>query len=134
MRTWCADSSPETYSVEWPAAPSLAASCRSKVGLPIPGSPPMSTIEPGTTPPPRTKSSSCIPDDQRVISVPVTSRRRVATATLPPPARPFDPFRRRSDPELAAFAAIGSSTSVFHSPQASHLPCHFAYDAPHSEQ
>src|SRR4051812_38376853 len=100
----------------------------------MPGSPPISTIDPGTTPPPSTKSSSCSPDDQRVISVPVTSRSRVALATLPPSESPFEPFSRRSEPELAAFGATGSSTSVFHSPHMSHLPCHFAYEVPHSEQ
>src|SRR5436190_762423 len=38
-----------------------AAAWRSTVDLPMPGSPPMRTSDPGTTPPPRTRSNSPIP-------------------------------------------------------------------------
>ena len=41
-----------------------AAAWSRSVDLPIPGSPPMSTSEPGTSPPPRTRSSSPIPSRQ----------------------------------------------------------------------
>ena len=44
---------------------SPAAAWRRSVDLPIPGSPPTSTSEPGTRPPPRTRSSSSIPSGRR---------------------------------------------------------------------
>ena len=42
--------------------PSRCATCRSSVLLPIPGSPPISTIDPGTIPPPSTRSNSPMPE------------------------------------------------------------------------
>ena len=48
--------------------------------MPIPGSPPMRTSEPGTMPPPRTRSSSPLPVDSR--------RGSGSTASLRAPARP----------------------------------------------
>ena len=39
-----------------------AATCKSRVDLPTPGSPPIKTVEPGTAPPPRTVSNSPIPE------------------------------------------------------------------------
>jgi hypothetical protein len=53
--------------------------------------------------------------------------------TTPPAAIPRDPFSRRSDADPTLRRATGSSTSVFHSPHASHRPVHFADSAPHSE-
>ena len=50
-----------------------AAACSSNVDLPIPGSPPMSTSEPGTMPPPRTRSNSSMLVERRGWSVRVTS-------------------------------------------------------------
>ena len=50
--------------------------------MPIPGSPPMRIIDPGTIPPPRTKSNSASPVRQRCASEPETSRRRGVGATL----------------------------------------------------
>ena len=44
---------------------SPAAAWRRSVDLPIPGSPPTRTSDPGTRPPPRTRSSSPIPSDSR---------------------------------------------------------------------
>ena len=46
--------------------PACAAACRSNVDLPIPGSPPTSRAEPGTKPPPHTRSSSVSPVRRRV--------------------------------------------------------------------
>ena len=51
-----------------PSAARRAASCRSNVDLPIPGSPLNRTIEPGTRPPPNTRSISPIPLARRSAS------------------------------------------------------------------
>ena len=83
-----------------------------RVLLPMPGEPPISTREPGTMPPPRTRSSSLMPVRMRATWVASTclSGKGVAAAV---------PFWR-------AFAgAVGSgavSTSVFHSPQPGQRP------------
>src|SRR5437660_4518783 len=124
-RTWSGDSSPETYSVRTPACSSRAAHCSSRVDFPMPGSPPTSTTDPGTMPPPSTKSNSRRPVCQRVNVPPPTADRR--TGGLPdgaacllserPPARP-----------------TASSTSVFHAPQESQRPAHFGCSAPQSVQ
>ena len=45
-------------------APSGEVACVSSVDLPMPGSPPTSSTEPRTKPPPVTRSSSAIPDGQ----------------------------------------------------------------------
>ena len=48
------------------------------------------------------------------------------------------PAARAEAPRVAAafalFGAVGSSTSVFHSRQAGHCPCHRAVSLPHSRQ
>ncbi len=54
-------SSPVTYRMRWPSRASAMASCSSSVLLPMPGSPPTSSSEPGTSPPPSTRSSSRMP-------------------------------------------------------------------------
>ena len=131
--TCSGDSSPLTYSVAWPADSRRAATCSRMVDLPMPGSPPTSTMEPGTTPPPSTKSNSARPVRRRWLSVPTTSRRRGVACTAPPWPKPPAPAARRAFLEVAAGVMI-SSTSVFHSPQASHLPCHLEWSAPHSVQ
>jgi hypothetical protein len=79
-------------------------------------------------PPPSTKSNSPRPVRQRFASEPLTSRRRGVTATLPPSAIAVLPPMRRAAPALLAGSAFAtaSSTSVFHSPQTSQRPCHFA--------
>ena len=46
----------------------FAAACSSSVDLPMPGSPPSSTSDPGTTPPPSTRSNSPMPVERRVLS------------------------------------------------------------------
>ena len=60
-RICAADSSPETYSVRRPDAWRLPSAMFVSVDLPMPGEPPSSTSEPGTRPPPRTRSNSPIP-------------------------------------------------------------------------
>src|SRR2546426_6039428 len=121
-RIWSGDSSPDTYSAGTPACSSRAAHCSRSVDLPIPGSPPTSTTEPGTMPPPRTKSNSPRPVRQR--SLPTVGRLESWTGT----AVSFQPSNR------STFFPTGSSTSEFHAPQLSQRPPHFGWSAPHSVQ
>src|SRR2546425_930688 len=124
-RIWSGDSSPDTYSVGTPACSSRAAHCSSSVDLPMPGSPPTSTTDPGTMPPPSTKSNSGRPVCHR--SNPAAPTVDSRTGGLPdgvlllrstrPPVRP-----------------TGSSTSVFHAPHASQRPPHLGWSAPQSVQ
>ena len=76
MATCASDSSPVTYSA-LPANESaraiLVAVCSKIVDLPIPGSPPINTTEPATSPPPSTRSNSLIPVGRRVSSVTLTA-------------------------------------------------------------
>src|SRR5689334_24463413 len=123
-RSWSGDSSPETYSVETPWLSSRAAHCMSSVDFPIPGSPPTSVTEPGTMPPPRTKSNSARPVFHRAVAADCISDKRTGSApngTLRPPGRPAD-------------RPTASSTSEFHAPQLSQRPPHFGWSAPHSVQ
>src|SRR5437867_2685511 len=105
---------------------SRAAHCSRSVDFPMPGSPPTSTTDPGTMPPPKTKSNS---------------RRPVCHRRTPAPSPRAD--RRtggRADGELAGRCArppvrpTGSSTSVFHAPHASQRPPHLGWSAPQSVQ
>src|SRR5581483_5054247 len=92
------------------------------VDLPMPGSPPSNSTEPRTKPPPVTRSSSAMPEGVRGASW--VSPVRLSSAN----ARPLRFGRRLLG--TAAVPAAFSSTSVFHSPQASHLPCQRLYAAP----
>src|SRR6266568_174834 len=124
-RSWSGDSSPETYSVGIPAVSSRAAHCIKRVDFPMPGSPPTRVTEPGTIPPPSTKSNSARPVFQRSTSTPPRAHRRMggrpdaaeSLLTARPPDRP-----------------TASSASVFHAPHASHRPAHFGCSAPQSVQ
>src|SRR5438105_8631963 len=102
---------------------SRAAACMSSVDLPIPGSPPTRTTEPGTIPPPRTKSNSARPVFQRATASLFRSVRRIGGLAVGKPLT-AEPLNRPT----------ASSTSAFHAPQASHLPPHFGWSAPHSVQ
>src|SRR6476661_6855694 len=85
----------------------------------------MSTPEPGTKPPPATRSSSAIP---------VSMRGGAAVSPLSPTRREARPFGRLAPlaPEIGAASA--SSTIVFHSPQLSQRPAHFEDTAPQDWQ
>ncbi len=74
MRTWAGDSSPHTYKTLDSRSARAAAACSSRVDLPMPGSPPMSTSDPWTSPPPSTRSNS---------ETPVASRSSAAASTSP---------------------------------------------------
>src|ERR1700752_1464501 len=97
----------------------MLVACVSSVDLPMPGSPPTSSTEPRTKPPPVTRSSSAMPEDKRGASWVFPDRLS---------SRNCRPLRlERTDPGTAL---ASSSASVFHSPQASHLPCQRLYAAP----
>src|SRR3569623_224431 len=99
----------------------------------MPGSPLMSTNEPGTMPPPSTKSNSLMPVFQRGVSEARRSPSLVAEATFPAVAS-GGPAARARPAAVAGRAATSSSTSVFHSPHVSQRPDHFGCSAPHSVQ
>src|SRR6185369_10329050 len=129
-RTCSAASSPLTYSTGRPRAARPDANWIASVDLPTPGSPPTSTAEPATRPPPRTRSSSPMP-----------------VGVLSPPASPSTPASGSSaaelaDPRIAAALRdvgetsrrLASSASEFHLPHAGHLPSHLVWRCPHSWQ
>src|SRR5438477_6801393 len=88
----------------------------------MPGSPPSSNTDPRTKPPPVTRSNSLMRDAVRGASwlSPVS----VSSAKV----RPLRRDRRFAG--TAAEPPAFSSLSVFHSPQASHLPCQRLKAAP----
>ena len=101
----------------------FASAASVKVDFPIPGDPPIRTSEPGTIPPPRTRSSSAMPVVIRATCWASTSRRGTGFAARPD---------RVAEPRAGATAR--SSTSEFHSPQPGQRPCHFGLSCPHEEQ
>src|SRR5437763_7990200 len=91
----------------------------------MPGDPPRRTSEPGTSPPPRTRSSSPIPVSSRSTAGARTSASGTgATGAAPATARP----------RPAAARGARSSTSVFQAPQPGHCPNHFGEEWPQAEQ
>ena len=81
----------------------------------------MSTIDPGMTPPPRTRSSSSEPVENRgKSSVAIAAMGRGGSASMPP----VIPLR-----SSVGGAAI-SSAMVFHAPQPGHFPIHFGVPYP----
>src|SRR5215212_7807284 len=99
----------------------------------MPGSPPIRIIDPGTIPPPSTKSNSSIPVFHRGSALPVTSRKRIGDATDPPSASVLCPPILRDAPDFPPVAedlGATSSTSVFQSPHTSHRPAQREYSAP----
>lgn len=93
----------------------------------MPGSPPTSTIDPGTRPPPSTRFSSsegiCMRGSS-VVSISETFCTRLAGVS----PRCFSAF---TDDEVTV---TRSSTIVFQAPHDGHRPSHFGESAPHSEQ
>src|SRR3954471_10356120 len=110
------------YTARCPARASRLVACAKSVDLPLPGSPPTNSTEPRTKPPPVTRSSSAIPEGRRGASwlLPV----RVSSAN----SRPLRLLRIETG--IVVAPVTSSSTSVFHSPQDSHLPCQRLYAAP----
>ena len=119
------DSSPEIYST-FLSFESIRQTCRSSVDFPMPGSPPTRTRDPGTIPPPSTRSSSRIPVLHLASSSADTSVSGTTFASL------TDSLTER-DPAVVPFViplSSFSSTNVFHSPHAGHCPSHFASSCP----
>src|SRR5262245_15216465 len=98
----------------------MEVACVSSVDFPMPGSPPTSSTEPRTKPPPVTRSNSTIPEERRGASWLLPDSDSSANC------RPL----RLERIETGTAVAPSSSASVFHSPQASHLPCQRLYAAP----
>src|SRR5882724_13711846 len=100
----------------------MLVACVKSVDLPMPGSPPTRSTEPRTKPPPVTRSSSAIPEERRGASwlLPVSD----SSAKV----RPLRLERIETGIDVAP--VVSSSTSVFHSPQDSHLPCQRLNAAP----
>src|SRR6266702_6922311 len=90
----------------------------------MPGSPPTSTTDPGTMPPPKTKSNSRRPVCHRRTPAP-SPRADRRTGGLPDGTTCFLSARSPVRP-------TGSSTSVFQAPHASQRPPHLGCSAPHS--
>src|ERR1700743_962085 len=90
------------------------------VDLPTPGSPPMSSAEPGTRPPPQTRSNSAVPVIRR--SGAASSVFRSSSVNLRP--------RLRGPALLPSGIGAPSPTIVFQPPQASHLPAHLDVTLP----
>ena len=111
--TWAVDSSPVAYSTPSPVAATPAATWRRSVDLPIPGSPPKRAIEPGTKPPPRTRSTSPMPDVSRARSA-LSTIAIGTTEAAPAIARAADGAR------VVERGAATVSTIVFHAPHDGH--------------
>ena len=98
------------------------------VDLPIPGAPPISTSDPGTSPPPSTRSNSPIPVAEplhpRCLDLAERHRRERAAGRA----------RERRLRRRAGAAARFSSAIVFHSPQPGQRPCHFGLSCPQELQ
>src|SRR4030095_11163598 len=99
----------------------FSATCKSKVLLPIPGSPPSRTSVPGTIPPPSTRSNSVTPEETRASSCDSISLYAMALAS-----------RKRNPPLAEPFLVVTtrSSTSEFHSPHSGHFPSHLRDSKP----
>lgn len=118
------DSSPEAYRMVRDLMERRFWSTR--VDLPTPGSPPMSTMAPGTRPPPSTRLSSADGSLMRGRSETAIWLSGVATERVPSEAT--------GDGERDGLAATFSSMRVFHSPHEGHLPSQRDVVAPHDVQ
>src|SRR3954454_13123070 len=92
----------------------------------------MRVIDPGTIPPPSTKSNSLRPVRQRSSGWAATSRSRVAGKSV----RRYDgsPLPSCLPPFRPTDLPAGSSATEFHAAHASHLPTHLGCSWPHSVQ
>ena len=108
--------------------------CSNKVDLPIPGSPPIRVIEPGTMPPPSTRLSSLSAVRMRGSSLASTCDRAIGWGLLRSiPVRAWR-ARRSVLMALGLSGRITISFMVFHAPHEGHLPTHLGESMPHSEQ
>ena len=115
---------------------SRAATWSSSVDLPMPGSPPTSTIEPG--------HDAAAEHEVELVDARLPAPRFGAAHVAQPRRRPRRCRPRRAcacrrraalaPPVAHGFGAAISSTSVFHSPHTSQRPAHLGWSAPHSVQ
>ena len=103
-----------------PAAAMRPIAWSSSVLLPMPGSPPSSVTEPGTRPPPSTRSSSGTPVGRPAAAIGSTSASGITT-----PAAAVEP---------SATDDGRSSTRDDHAPHSVQRPSHFGAWASHSVQ
>jgi hypothetical protein len=108
-----------------PLCATSAAICSSSVLLPMPGSPPTSTHDPGTMPPPSTRLNSTMRSARR--DWPSCATLGSATGLL------IVSTGAMLD-RLFSGARTVTSASVFHSPHSGHLPAQRKWTAPHAEQ
>ncbi|MFT4941501.1 MAG: hypothetical protein ACI88A_004571, partial [Paraglaciecola sp.] len=108
-------------------AAKLHITCNNKVLFPAPGEPPMSIAEPGTTPPPNTRSSSLKPEVKRGKA----AKSMFPSVSMCPAVWPEYPPELRPPEELAAETT--NSVMVFQALQSLHCPCQRGYSAPQSE-
>src|SRR5204863_9222556 len=99
------------------------------VHFPYPGHPPQRTTDPGTPPPPSTRSSSAIRVSRRSVFGAWTSLSGTGLGASPAP-----PDAERARPPPARVDGPLASTSVFHSPPPGHRPVHASAECPHSWQ
>ncbi len=118
--TWRADSSAVTYRHAGPPAATDASAWSSSVDLPVPGSPPTTVTDPGTRPPPSTRSSSASPVGTGAHASPTASvmRRGVDGGASATPEGPGGPTCSSVRVPLASHAV--------------HHPIHLGASAPHS--
>ena len=109
------------YKTFLPAFATLLDTCIKRVDLPIPGSPPTSTNEPFTIPPPKTLSNSAI-------SVENLSSSFVSIAFIFTGLDDEDLSIRKTS-FLEFFCSI-SSTNVFHFVHSGHFPSHLLVSYP----
>ena len=121
-RTWAGDSSPVTINARSsPRAAKRWATSSSSVDLPTPGSPASSTTEPGTSPPPSTRSSSPTP----------VGRARASSGSSSPIGRAA---RVTGAGETARRGKAPSSATVPHAWHSGQRPTQRTDSVPHSVQ
>src|SRR5450756_2949612 len=94
----------------------------------MPGSPPTRTTEPGTRPPPRTRSMSAIPVGMRGTAAAATSESRTA------PEEEEVAKDAEAAPPRGGASAERSSTRVLHAPHSGQRPIHCGLCAPQAVQ
>ena len=120
-----AASSPDMYKTFRPAKPNLAAACSNIVDLPIPGSPDSNIADELTSPFPRTRSNSAMPDFEYERYSWFGERSLNDT---------FSPFSLPIEIFWGPFENALLSSKVFQSPQPSQRPAHLLVTIPQDEQ
>src|SRR5690606_38429046 len=122
------DSSAETYKTSPWARAKWSPACSSSVDLPTPGSPPTRTTDPGTSPPPSTRSNSPTPVGNRASSVGSTWLSRTGSGAGCPAAD----RRPGAWPPRGEAGAACTSRMLFQDPHEGQRPSHRGDSYPHS--